>query len=209
MLPATAVHILSNGRQFADAEFSEAMGRVNHPDLMIGIPLYSDLPEEHDFVVQARGAFDETIRGILNLKRAGVRVELRQVVHRETYSRLPAYAEFIARNLLFVDQVVIMGLEPTGFAKTNIDALWIDPLDYRDQLCQAVQHLSRAGANVSVYNHQLCVLDPAIRSFARKSISDWKNYYVDECSMCAQKGECGGFFASSTLRRSRGIAPMP
>ena len=95
---------------------------------MFGIPLYSDLPEEHDYVVQARGAFDETVRGILNLKRMGVRVALRFVVHAETFERLPKFAEFVARNLLFVDHIAIMGLEPTGFAKTNVDTLWVDPL---------------------------------------------------------------------------------
>ncbi len=40
-----------------------------------------------------------TIEGILNLKRCGVRVEIRVVIHRETYKRLPELARFIARNL--------------------------------------------------------------------------------------------------------------
>jgi His-Xaa-Ser system radical SAM maturase HxsC len=207
-LPRTAVHVLSNGRQFADADFARSLGELGHPDLMIGIPLYSDLPEEHDFVVQARGAYDETIRGISNLKRAGVRVEIRFVVHEATYRRLPEFAEFVTRNLLFVDHVALMGLEPTGFAKTNIDALWIDPLDYQEHLRKAVLALSRARLNVSIYNHQLCVLDPSLHRFARKSISDWKNRYFDDCEACTRQPSCGGFFASATLRRSRGIAAV-
>jgi His-Xaa-Ser system radical SAM maturase HxsC len=207
-LPRTAVHILSNGRRFSDPELAKSMGKVQHPDLMIGIPLYSDLPEEHDFVVQAKGAFDETIRGILNLKRAGVRVELRFVVHLETYVRLPQFAEFVTRNLAFADHVALMGLEPTGFARANIERLWIDPVDYREQLRVATRTLHRAGIRVSIYNHQLCVLDPSIRHLARKSISDWKNQYFDECRECAARDACGGFFASSTVRRSVGIAAL-
>jgi His-Xaa-Ser system radical SAM maturase HxsC len=205
-LPRTAVHILSNGRQFADAGFASSLGKLGHPDLMIGIPLYSDLPEEHDFVVQARGAFEETIRGILNLKRAGVRVEIRFVVHEETYRRLPEFAEFITRNLLFVDHVALMGLEPTGFAKANIETLWIDPLDYQGQLREAVLALNRARLKVSIYNHQLCVLDESLHRFAQKSISDWKNRYFEDCEGCTRQPSCGGFFASATVRRSRGIA---
>src|SRR5678816_2696137 len=118
---------------------------------MIGIPLYADLPEHHDYVVQARGAFDETIRGILNLKRHGVRVELRFVIHADTYAGLPAFARFVARNLLFVDHVALMGLELMGFARTNLDALWIDSLDYQHQLRDAVEILDRAGLSVSIY----------------------------------------------------------
>ena len=37
----------------------------------------------HDYVVQADGAFDETVRGILNLKRQGVLMEVRVVVHKQ------------------------------------------------------------------------------------------------------------------------------
>lgn len=41
----------------------------------------------------------------------------------------------------FVDQVALMGLENTGFAIANDEPLWIDPLDYRDQLAEAVEGL--------------------------------------------------------------------
>jgi len=208
VLPRTALHVLSNGRRFSDAAFARSLAEVHHPDLMIGIPLYSDLAEEHDYVVQANGAYDETVRGILNLKRRGVRVELRFVIHRDTYARLAAFAEFVTRNLLFVDHVALMGLEMTGFAKTNLDALWIDPIEYQPQLVEAAWILHRAGLNVSVYNHQLCVLSSELHQFARKSISDWKNLYFDECAACRLKDDCGGFFASSTVRRSSGIAAI-
>jgi len=48
----------------------------------------------------------------------------------------------IVRNLTFVDQVVFMGLEMTGFTKANLDALWIDPLDYQGELAEAVHFLA-------------------------------------------------------------------
>jgi His-Xaa-Ser system radical SAM maturase HxsC len=208
-LPTTAVHILSNGRSFADAKFASLLASVRHPDLMIGIPLYSDLPEEHDYVVQAKGAFDETVRGILNLKRNRVRVEVRFVIHAETHVRLPQFAQFVARNLRFVDHVAMMGLELMGFAKTNVDSLWIDPLDYQHQLVSAVKTLRQAAMHVSIYNHQLCVLPPSLHPFARKSISDWKNVYLDECARCSMREGCGGFFASAAVRHSRGIGATP
>lgn len=207
-LPRTALHLLSNGRRFADRGFARALGALRHPDLVVGIPLYSDLPELHDYVVQARGAFDETVRGILNLKQARVRVELRFVIHRETYQRLPHFAEFVARNLVFMDHVAFMGLELMGFARTNLESLWIDPLDYQSELLRATRTLEHARVPVSIYNHQLCVLPEALHRLARRSISDWKNLYMEPCSLCESRSECGGFFASSALRVSRGIAPV-
>jgi His-Xaa-Ser system radical SAM maturase HxsC len=207
-LPNTAVHVLSNGRSFADIELARRFAAVRHPRLMVGIPLYSALPEEHDYVVQARGAFDETVRGLVNLKRFLVAVELRFVIHRETVRGLSEFAEFVTRNLAFVDHVALMGLEPVGFARANLDALWIDPIDYQDELVRAVGILERGGLAVSIYNHQLCTISPTLHRFARASISDWKNRYFDECESCAKCGDCGGFFASATARRSRGIHPL-
>ena len=208
-LPRTAVHVLSNGRAFASDDFAKAVARIQHPDLMLGIPLYSDLPEAHDYVLQARGAYDQTLRGILNLKRHGVRVELRFVIHGDTFDGLPAFARFVARNLVFCDHVALMGLELMGFARSNLDAIWVDPLDYQEQLAEAVGILDRAGMRVSIYNSQLCVLDPQLHRFAARSISDWKNRYFDECATCSVRERCGGFFASAEVRRSRGIAPIP
>ena len=207
-LPRTAVHLLSNGRTFSDAAFTEAFAAISHPDLMVGIPVYSDTSTIHDYVVQADGALDETIRGILNLKRLRQRVEIRVVVHQQTYTRLPQLAEFIVRNLTFVDHVALMGLEITGFTRANLNALWIDPFEYRAELANAALTLERSGLRVSIYNHQLCTIDRAVWHLARKSISDWKNEYIDACTGCGERLNCGGFFASGRSRYSAHIAPI-
>jgi His-Xaa-Ser system radical SAM maturase HxsC len=207
-LPRTAIHILSNGRRFANDAFAEEYASIDHPDMMIGIPVYSDLANVHDYVVQAEGAFDETIRGILNLKRFRQRVEIRVVLHRQTYARLPQLAEFLARNLLFVDHVALMGLEMTGFTRANLEALWIDPYEYQEQLAEAVQILAAYRMRVSIYNLQRCLLPEALWSFARRSISDWKNEYMPECTGCLERDECAGFFSSAKLRYSSHIRPF-
>ncbi|MBN9488995.1 MAG: His-Xaa-Ser system radical SAM maturase HxsC [Alphaproteobacteria bacterium] len=207
-LPATALHILSNGRRFVDPQFARAYAAIGHPDAMLGIPIYSASSQTHDHIVQADGAFDETVRGILNLKTCGQKVEIRVVVHQLNYAHLPVLAEFITRNLTFVDHVALMGLEMTGFAKANMDALWIDPVDYRQQLYEAAAVLQDFGLPTSIYNHQLCTIDRRIWPLAAKSISDWKNEYRLECLDCGVRERCGGFFATGRSRLSRHIRPM-
>lgn len=195
-LPRTAIHILSNGRSFKDLTFAKKYAAIEMSDAMIGIPVYSDDPTLHDYIVQAQGAFDETIQGILNLKCLGQRVEIRVVIHKLSVQRLPELCEYIARNLLFVDQVALMGLEMMGFTRANLDELWIDPIDYKDTLSKSVAILAKYGMNISVYNHQLCLVNPDILPYYRKSISDWKNEFAPECQSCKKQRECGGFFAS-------------
>jgi len=208
-LPDTALDVLTNGRAFKNESFAAQLAQVRHPKLQLGIPLYSDDPVRHDYVVQAQGAFDETLHGILNLKRYGVRVEIRIVVHQQTLPRLVQTCEFIARNLLFVDHVALMGLEITGFTRANLDILWVDPQTYRDTLSKAVDVLRSYGMHCSVYNHQLCLVNRDVAGVYRKAISDWKNEYLPQCAGCARKSECGGFFSTQIMyRHSEHIQPF-
>jgi His-Xaa-Ser system radical SAM maturase HxsC len=204
-LPETALHLLSNGRMFSYLSLCEAMAQVRHQDLVVGIPLYSQVPCLHDYIVQAEGAFDETIRGIMNLARFGQAVEIRMVIMKQTAKNLPEWARFVARNLPFASHVALMGMEAIGHGRAHFDDLWVDPASYRTELAVAVEILAGFGINVSIYNHQLCVLDQELWPFARKSISDWKTGYVDECAACSMKEACGGFFSSSSLGRSKHI----
>jgi His-Xaa-Ser system radical SAM maturase HxsC len=208
LLPDTGIHVLTNGRAFSSPEVAKAWSAVHHPNLSAGIPIYSAVDHIHDYVVQAKGAFDETVLGVLRMKDRGQRVEIRVVLHAITAPRLRETCAWIARNLPFVDHVALMGMENTGFAIANDDKLWIDPLDYQGQLKDGVDVLSAAGVKTSIYNLPLCVLEPSIRSFAVQSISDWKNTYVEECDGCSVRHECAGFFSTGRPKFSRGIAAI-
>lgn len=207
-LPKTAIDVLTNGRAFNDKSFARKYSEVDHPNCLLGIPIYSDDPVRHDYVVQSEGAFDQTVRGILNLKNYNQRVEIRIVIHKQTIERLVKTCEFICRNLLFVDHVALMGLEMMGFTRANLKDLWVDPYDYKEILSEAVSVLDSYGITNSVYNHQLCVVNPDVKNSYVKSISDWKNEYLDICTSCSKKSECGGFFSSSKIyRHSDHITP--
>jgi len=208
-LPNTGLHILSNGRKFSEEPFAHAMCAVHHPGVEWGIPVYSASPEIHDYIVQARGAWDETLAGLYNLARHGAPIEIRVVVQKANMGHLGELAYFIFRNLSFVKHVAFMGLEPIGFARSNYDAVWADPADYAEELQDAVFYLANRGLNVSAYNVPLCTMPVTMWPFCRKSISDWKNIYEPECGQCDARGKCGGFFASLGKNwKSRAIAPI-
>lgn len=206
--PEMSVHVLSNGRRFRDPAFAQDYAAVGLRDVMVGIPLYGSEPQLHDYIVQSHGAFNETIKGILNLAAAGQRVELRVVLQRETVPALLEIVTFIARNLPFVEQVALMGLEMTGLARPNSDLVWIDPYDYRDELREAYELLAVAGINTRVYNLQLCILDEAVWPAAVRSISDWKNDYPALCDPCELRDRCAGVFSTSGDRLSSHLAPI-
>ena len=201
-MPETEILMLTNGRRFARTDFTQAFVAARHPRLTTCIPLYADNAPDHDYVVQSRGAFDQTIQGLYQLARYEQAVEIRVVLHKLTIPRLYELALFIYRNLPFAAHIALMGLEITGFTRPNLEKLWIDPFDYQRVLQMTVETLVTRGMNVSIYNHPLCLLPRPLWKFAKRSISDWKNIFFDECEKCAVREECGGFFKSAALQRS-------
>jgi His-Xaa-Ser system radical SAM maturase HxsC len=207
--PEAQVHVLSNGTRFADPDFAAAWASIDNPNMMVGIPIYGAEPARHDYVVQSEGAFNQTVPGILNLAQLGQRIEIRVVLHKQTAPALPEIAEFIARNLPFVDQVALMGLEMIGLARANIPELWIDPTEYADELVEAVTLLDRSRIHTMIYNSQLCLIPRSVWPWTVHSISDWKNEYHPECTSCSVKDDCGGFFFSAKYKVSEKIKAIP
>jgi hypothetical protein len=114
------------------------------------------------------------VHGILNLASLGQAVEIRVAIQRHTIPVLAGLATFITRNLPFISQVALMGLEMTGLARPNSAEVWAEPADYQSELAEAV-----------------------------RSISDWKNDYRDICQSCSVRDTCGGGFTTSGNRLSQ------
>lgn len=197
-LPATAIHLLSNGRTFADAQYAREVVEAADGKLIIGIPLHSDYEGDHDKIAGKKEAYVETIQGLYNIALAGGCIELRVVMNRMNYRRFLPMAEFIHKNLSFVAWTAFMGMERTGYANKSSDKIWIEPCQYVSQLSDAVHFLDDWRHEVAIYNLPLCLLPRHLHPFARKSISDWKNYYLDTCISCDLKNLCCGLFSTST-----------
>jgi hypothetical protein len=59
--------------------------------------------------------------------------------------------------------------------------------------------LSQYGVPTNIFNLQKCVINSKDWVYQVKSISDWKNDYLDECAKCAERRDCGGLFSSNVL----------
>lgn len=206
-LPDTDVHILSNGRAFSDKQFAQQLGEIGPEKILLGIPLHSDNQMDHDLIAGVKGAYTETLQGLYNLARWSFDIELRVVLTRLNYERLPKMAHFIYRNLPFVRYISLMGLEYTGYTVKNAEQVWIDPIEMAEPLKDATSFLNAAGLNVSIFNLSLCVLPECLWPFARKSISDWKNRFESFCDRCRVKPDCCGLFATSR-KQSPNLHPI-
>lgn len=194
--PQASLDMLTNGVKFSKWDYAVKLARCNHADFQIDIPIFSDVPYEHNRIVGAK-TFYKTVQGIYNLARLNQKIGIRIVVHKQTYKRLPQLANYIYHNFPFVCQVAFLQMETTGLAKDNLIDLWIDPYDYNKQLQEAVTLLDNRGIPVYIYNAQLCVLPSNLRPYAMQSITDWKDGFLPECEGCGLRDKCAGVFVTN------------
>ncbi|WP_411752846.1 His-Xaa-Ser system radical SAM maturase HxsC [Serratia sp. (in: enterobacteria)] len=199
--PETPLHVLTNGRRFSDSRFAKQIKkRCERLSITFGIPLYSSRQTIHDHLVGSSGAFDETVRGLINAGNLGINIELRFIPTKANYHDLPHLVEYVGRVFSNINQISIMGLESVGWARKNWDELFTPSEDYSSQLVESVETASRSGLNVVIFNYPLCHLPSELWSYSVQSISDWKNHYPEECDLCDKKSLCAGYFSSSKGR---------
>lgn len=204
-LPHTVVEVLTNGRLFADASVVEEVLSGLRTKVRWLVPLYGHANFLHDFVVQAPGAFDETIDGLLTLQEYQQEIQLRSVLISPVLEVLPELALFVARNLPFIQEWALMGCEPIGFALANRDACEVDLVAWASTLEQTRTVLRTYRIPHVWMNTPLCALPQSLWPQAQKSISDWKNVFALECEGCAGRKNCSGLFAW----HERGWKPAP
>lgn len=197
----TPLHILTNGRKFSKRSFVvEVEKLVRGREVLWGVPLYGHRASLHDHLVDAPGAFVETMQGLLNLGDTGQIVELRIIPTQQNLKHLADIVTFVVSQLPSVGIISIMNLEPKGWARKNFDNLYVPVAKQNSFLTAAVKIADFARRDVRLFNYPLCLLDQPLHKYSYKTISDWKNYYPQECTECRLFDDCGGFFASATGR---------
>lgn len=192
---STRYELLTNGRLLANPIVAESVlkGLGNRVTWMV--PLYGHADFLHDFVVQSAGAFEQTLAGLLTLRRFEQSIQLRVVLIRPVLECLPELCEFISRNLPFVREVALMACEPIGFALANPELTNLDLRDWSGELSKGVRALQRGSIPVILMNAPLCTIPENLWPHAHKSISDWKRTFVKECDSCAVRQDCSGLFS--------------
>ena len=188
---------LTNGRSCADPELCRRIVQALPSHTLYGIPLHSGNKEVHDRIAQVDGAFEQVISGIKNLLSNGARVELRIVVSKMNVDTLLDEACFIVNNLKGIFCVTFMGIEAMGNAVKNYDKVWIDYHIATSYFEKAIDKLVASDVDVMIYNFPLCSINERYWLLARRSITERKVRYFDECQTCSVKEACSGFFEST------------
>ncbi len=207
--PEAEIAILTNGKTFANIDFAKKVVAVANTKTMFCVSLHSDIDYINDEIVGVKSSRDATENGIYNLAQCGACIEIRHVITKKNFMRLPQFAEYIYSYFPFCFHYAFMGMEVHGDAEKNQDTIYIAPHEYKEELREAIISLYHRGLPISVYNIPLCMCHENIHKFAMQSISQWKNMFHENCGGCEAKEVCAGFFATSASVPIEHIKPLP
>jgi len=111
------IQIQTNGRMFSSLDFCKKTIKAGATEFSPALHGYCK--EQHDFLTMAPGSFNQTVKGIKNLKSLGAYVLTNTVIVKPNYRNCPEIAKLLVK--LDVDQFQFAFVHPMGNAWANFD----------------------------------------------------------------------------------------
>lgn len=103
------IRMSTNGRNFSDEEFTEKL--VNLGLKSVDVALHG-IERDHDEIVQKKGAFRESMEGIKNLQKYGVKIAVASVLIRQNIENLTELCEELQK--MKIEAYSLLELVPQG-----------------------------------------------------------------------------------------------
>ncbi len=185
------IAIVSNGRMFCYDEFVDKMLKTGLKNLKFCIALYGHNERLHDAITRTPGSFEQTIKGIRNLLKRSLPVELRVIISKMNYKYLKDIANFVMKNLNGVHRVVFINMKYTGNAYINRKAIFVRYKDVVPYTEKAADILLESNIEVKLFHFPLCTIKKKYWDLA-KGVTKQKSelMFVSECKECKKREEC-------------------
>lgn len=170
-----SIQIQSNGRRFAYVDFCKQIISVGANEFSPA--LHGHIPELHDHLTGANGAFSQTIRGIINLKRLNQLVITNTVITKSNYRHLPDIAKLLVK--LKVDQFQFAFVHALGNAAENFDSVVPRKSLVEPYVKKALDIGINAGIRVMTEGIPYCFMKGYEKYIAEEIIPDTKIFDLD------------------------------
>jgi len=217
-LPEIGVTLLSNGRRFADKDFTERFLKIAKPPFTVAVALHGSSAPVHDRVAGIKGAFSQTVKGLENLfaglkERDGVGLEIRLVLHRMNIKNFREFLLFLLKKFPVRDpyRVAAIHYEIEGMALENHKTLALR-LSASAGIVNAAAPLITKFPDFGLYHFPLCLVKKDLRSKCRITLPAEDRTYTRKCAGCRARKKCPGLmveyykkFGDGELRTQKGI----
>jgi MoaA/NifB/PqqE/SkfB family radical SAM enzyme len=148
------IHLPTNGIKLAMWDFARRV--VDFGVRLFIVSLHGNVDAIQVEQTGTRGGFQQTTRGIRNVKGLGARVRTNTVITRQNVDRLPAISQLAIQ--LGVDHLNFSNLHPVGSAIFGIDRMIPNFAAIRQRLYPAIDLAVAAGRNVTLEGFPYCTI---------------------------------------------------
>jgi len=204
------VRIQSNGRMFSYLDFCQKMIDAGADEFMLSI--HGSTSQIHDSLTCAKGSFEQTLKGIRNLKKINKNVYVNSVVNKKNYHDLSNLAKVLIEIKVDSYQFAFMHINPIIQKNAKLIKEIVPRYnEVRLYVEQALQAGIDADIQVRAEAFPFCTLDEKYHGnisenyaadsfiYENKRISDFKKAKQDgvktkgeKCKQCKFYGKCEG-----------------
>lgn len=194
---ATEFLFLTNGRVFSLDRYVELFVESVPCGSIVAIPVHGSSERVHDAITRVEGSFKQTKRGIKQLLKNNIRVEIRVVVSKLNQDDFDNIADLIINQFMGIEYVSVIAMEMTGNARKNKDIVWTPYKKTFSAIASGIRKLVSCGVDVKLYNFPICTVEKPFWTLCEKSISTSKVRFAETCDNCKYRAACGGVFAGT------------
>jgi MoaA/NifB/PqqE/SkfB family radical SAM enzyme len=176
------ISMTTNGRMLSYENFSK--GIIDAGCSLFAISLYGHKSSVHDACTRTPGSFDQTVKGIGNVLRSGVDVQVNFVMNSINIKHLEEFIGFINSRFPGVKKIHLINMNPVGEA-VGRDFLIFRFRDYRESIDRAIRG---SAIKIKLLDVPLCFVE------SRHAIERKGGFYVHshaDPSGCERKVESG------------------
>ena len=195
-LPGINITLLSNGRRFADGDFTRRFLKIAKPPFSVAVPVHGASARTHDRVAGVKGVFKSTMLGLDNLyaglaARGGL--EIRIVLHRLNIGEFGKILALLLER--FPDagryRVVVIHYEIEGMSSENHERLSLK-LSESAKVINAAAPLIERFPDLRLYHFPLCLAGAGLRDRCWITLPKEDRVYTGKCAKCGARKKCLG-----------------
>jgi MoaA/NifB/PqqE/SkfB family radical SAM enzyme len=160
------IGLLSNSLKFASKRYLDKLLAITGPGMLeVTTAFHSHIARKHDHLTCQPNSFHKSLKGVLNVVDAGVKVSVKYNLINYTYRELPDYIDWVYRTFPDKVNLILCNIDLTGIAVKNKEMTAVSFTDSAPMLEEALdkiidyQNKGRV-RNVRVFDTPLCTIDP-------------------------------------------------
>lgn len=149
------IFLMTNGRMLSNNLFLKKL--LKYPQIELGISIHGHNAGIHDCLTRTEKSFEQTMKGMNNLKKINKKFMTNTVINKKNYKFLPEMVNFLST---YNPHLMLFSFPwPMGNAKDNFDEIIPTYFEIKNKLIKSLELGKKLKQNIKVMDIPFCILE--------------------------------------------------